>query len=98
MMSAFNLEMNFTNSTFNIFGMMDFPKDVIGLSSQVLFFLMAYFALKCLTHILDRRANLNVENNGFHLRANFSVDTKTNGRVIPNIIKQIPIRPRRPLR
>jgi hypothetical protein len=83
--------------------MMKFPKDVIGLIAFVLVAFIAHFAFKSLTQILDRRTNVNLENNGFHLRANFPVDTGTNGRVIPNILRslpinQIPIRPRRPLR
>jgi hypothetical protein len=102
-MSAFNLEMGFTNWTFNISGMLKFPKDGIGLTALFLIGLMVFFAFICLIQILYRRADLDVEDNGFHLRANFPVDTGTNGRAIPNILRllpvnQTPIRPRRPLR
>jgi hypothetical protein len=102
-MSAFNLEMYFTNCIFNISGMMDFPKDVIDLTALVLVALMALFAFKCLTQILDRRTNLDVDDNESHLRANFAVDTITNVRAILNILRifpvnQISIRSRRPLK
>ncbi len=95
--------MGFTNCTFNISGMMDFPKDVIGFTAFSLVAIIIFFAFKRWTQSLDRRTNLNVDDNGFSLKANFPVDTGNNGRVIPNIMRtlprnQTPIRSRRPLR
>jgi hypothetical protein len=104
-MSAFNLGMGFTNSTFNIFGMMKFPIGWIGLIALLiccgLVAFIAYLAYRSYNQSLNR-TDLNVKNNGSHLIANFPVDTGTNGKTIPSIVRtvrnQSPIRQRRPLR
>jgi hypothetical protein len=93
MLSAFNLEMDFTNDYFGVkcnFGTIVniFPTDAIGLIAFAFLALMGVIAF--IFWIIYTGISLKMKTNEFHLEANFPMDMDgTNGEAVRNIVEAL---------
>jgi hypothetical protein len=101
MLSAFNLEMDFTSDCYE---MECYFETKVNISVLIAFVLIAFMAvIAFIFWIIYKRINLNVETNEFLVSTYIPADSVgTNGKAVENIlgtlVGQRPLRPRRSLR